>query len=106
MRCVPGLTARFRISSPYGDTLKQASTSPPLGGILRHRMLPATMWAQAIEYGCCLCLCGNGREFKYIMIPIGKDFCCLYDITDDGNFERKSIPNRIRSQESDWVSLP
>ena len=30
----------------------------------------------------------------------GEEFCRLYDITDPGNFEGKSIPNRIRSLEN------
>lgn len=32
----------------------------------------------------------------------GEEFCRLYDITDTGNFEGKSIPNRIRSSEDGW----
>jgi len=32
----------------------------------------------------------------------GAEFCCLYDITDPGNFEGKSIPNRINATESGW----
>lgn len=32
----------------------------------------------------------------------GKEFCRLYDITDTGNFEGKSIPNRIQIQEPAW----
>ena len=32
----------------------------------------------------------------------GAEFCRLYDITDSGNFEGKSIPNRIRSLENGW----
>ena len=30
------------------------------------------------------------------------EFCCLYDITDSGNFEGKSIPNRINATEDGW----
>lgn len=32
----------------------------------------------------------------------GKEFCRLYGITPGGNFEGKSIPNRIGQQESGW----
>ena len=32
----------------------------------------------------------------------GEEFCRLYDITDSGNFEGKSIPNRIHSSENGW----
>lgn len=32
----------------------------------------------------------------------GEEFCRLYDITDSGNFEGKSIPNRIHSSEDGW----
>lgn len=32
----------------------------------------------------------------------GEEFCRLYDITESGNFEGKSIPNRIRSTEGGW----
>lgn len=33
----------------------------------------------------------------------GADFCRLYDITDAGNFEGQSIPNRIAARESGWA---
>lgn len=32
----------------------------------------------------------------------GTDFCRLYDITDSGNFEGKSIPNRINAAKDGW----
>ncbi len=32
----------------------------------------------------------------------GAEFCRLYDITDSGNFEGKSIPNRIHAAEHGW----
>ncbi len=32
----------------------------------------------------------------------GAEFCHLYDITDSGNFEGKSIPNRISATEDGW----
>ena len=64
------------------------------------------------------CYCGqdadsDGVEGKYYVFTPeevktvlgeenGEEFCCLYDITDTGNFEGKSIPNRIRSSEDGW----
>lgn len=64
------------------------------------------------------CYCGQdadseGIEGKYYVFTpeevkqvLGKDdgeeFCRLYDITEKGNFEEKSIPNRIRSSEDGW----
>lgn len=33
----------------------------------------------------------------------GTEFCRLYDITESGNFEGKSIPNRINTAEEGWV---
>lgn len=32
----------------------------------------------------------------------GVEFCRLYDITDSGNFEGKSIPNRINATQDSW----
>ena len=32
----------------------------------------------------------------------GEECCRLYDITDSGNFEGKSIPNRINATKEDW----
>lgn len=32
----------------------------------------------------------------------GTEFCSLYDITDSGNFEGESIPNRINATEHGW----
>lgn len=32
----------------------------------------------------------------------GEEFCRLYDITDSGSFEGKSIPNRIHGTEDSW----
>lgn len=32
----------------------------------------------------------------------GAEFCRLYDITDSGNFEGKSIPNRINARKEGW----
>lgn len=32
----------------------------------------------------------------------GEEFCRLYDITESGNFEGKSIPNRIRASSNGW----
>lgn len=67
------------------------------------------------EGGCC---CGqdadsDGVEGKYYVFTPkevqfvlgeadGEEFCRLYDITQSGNFEGKSIPNRIRSAEDGW----
>lgn len=67
------------------------------------------------EGGCC---CGqdadsDGVEGKYYVFTPeeikavlgegdGEEFCRLYDITQSGNFEGKSIPNRIRSLENGW----
>lgn len=64
------------------------------------------------------CYCGqdadsDGVEGKYYVFTPedvktvlgeteGTEFCRLYDITDSGNFEGKSIPNRIRSSEGGW----
>ena len=64
------------------------------------------------------CYCGqdadsDGVEGKYYVFTPeevetvlgeadGAEFCRLYDITDTGNFEGKSIPNRIRSSEDGW----
>ena len=64
------------------------------------------------------CYCGqdadsDGVERKYYVFTPeevktvlgaedGDEFCRLYDITDAGNFEGKSIPNRIRSSEDGW----
>lgn len=67
------------------------------------------------EGGCC---CGqdadsDGVEGKYYVFTPeevravlgeedGAEFCRLYDITDSGNFEGKSIPNRIYTSEDGW----
>lgn len=64
------------------------------------------------------CYCGqdadsDGIEGKYYVFTPeevkvvlgeadGEEFCRLYDITDSGNFEGKSIPNRIHSSENGW----
>ena len=64
------------------------------------------------------CYCGqdadsDGVEGKYYVFTPeevksvlgaedGAEFCRLYDITDAGNFEGKSISNRIRSSEDGW----
>lgn len=64
------------------------------------------------------CYCGqdadsDGVEGKYYVFTPeevkavmgeadGAEFRRLYDITDSGNFEGKSIPNRIHSSESGW----
>lgn len=64
------------------------------------------------------CYCGQdadseGVEGKYYVFTPdevkrvlgkedGEEFCRLYDITEAGNFEGKSIPNRIRSSENGW----
>lgn len=64
------------------------------------------------------CYCGQdadseGVEGKYYVFTPdevkqvlgesdGEEFCRLYDITDDGNFEGKSIPNRIQSVADGW----
>ena len=64
------------------------------------------------------CYCGQdadseGVEGKYYVFTPdevkhalgkedGEEFCRLYDITEDGNFEGKSIPNRICSTEDGW----
>lgn len=64
------------------------------------------------------CFCGqdadsDGVEGKYYVFTPeevkqvlgdtdGNEFCRLYDITETGNFEGKSIPNRIKSTENGW----
>ncbi len=64
------------------------------------------------------CYCGqdadsDGVEGKYYVFTPeeissvlgnanGAEFCRLYDITPSGNFEGKSIPNRIRTMEDGW----
>ena len=64
------------------------------------------------------CYCGQdadseGVEGKYYVFTPdevkhvlgkedGEEFCHIYDITEEGNFEGKSIPNRIRSSEDSW----
>ena len=64
------------------------------------------------------CYCGQdadseGVEGKYYVFTPdevkhvlgkedGEEFCRIYDITEEGNFEGKSIPNRIRSSEDSW----
>ena len=64
------------------------------------------------------CFCGqdadsDGVEGKYYVFTPeevkavlgeanGAEFCRLYDITDSGNFEGKSIPNRIHTSENGW----
>ena len=64
------------------------------------------------------CYCGQdadseGIEGKYYVFTPkeilqvlgeadGREFCRLYDITDEGNFEGKSIPNRLRNEETGW----
>lgn len=64
------------------------------------------------------CYCGQdadseGVEGKYyVFIPAevkqilgdadGEEFCWLYDITEKGNFEGKSIPNRIYAKDKGW----
>lgn len=32
----------------------------------------------------------------------GEEFCRLYDITEEGNFEGRSIPNRLQSRDKGW----
>lgn len=65
------------------------------------------------------CYCGQdadseGVEGKYYLFTPeevmkilgdtdGAEFCRLYDITEKGNFEGKSIPNRIQSTEKGWT---
>lgn len=64
------------------------------------------------------CYCGQdadseGVEGKYYVFTPdevksalgdsdGREFCRLYDITDRGNFEGKSIPNRLQTGENGW----
>ena len=64
------------------------------------------------------CYCGQdadseGVEGKYYVFTPeevmqilgdadGSEFCRLYDISEMGNFEEKSIPNRIKSTEKGW----
>lgn len=64
------------------------------------------------------CYCGQdadseGVEGKYYVFTPkeilqvlgetdGREFCRLYDITDEGNFEGKSIPNHLKSDEDGW----
>ncbi len=43
------------------------------------------------------------KEIKEVLGETdGAEFCRLYDITDSGNFEGKSIPNRINAAEDGW----
>lgn len=43
------------------------------------------------------------KEVKQVLGETdGEEFCRLYDITDDGNFEGKSISNRIQSVADSW----
>ena len=43
------------------------------------------------------------EEAKAVLGEVdGDEFCRLYDITDSGNFEGKSIPNRIHTSENGW----
>lgn len=43
------------------------------------------------------------EEVKKVLAETdGTEFCRLYDITDPGNFEGKSIPNRINATEAGW----
>ncbi|MBO5667236.1 MAG: thioredoxin domain-containing protein [Firmicutes bacterium] len=65
------------------------------------------------------CYCGqdadsDGVEGKYYVFTPeeikqvlgkadGEEFCRLYDITKHGNFEGKSIPNRIQTSEDGWT---
>ena len=45
----------------------------------------------------------NPEEVKRILGETdGDEFCRLYDITEKGNFEGKSIPNRIHTADNDW----
>lgn len=44
----------------------------------------------------------NPEEVRKVLGEGGIEFCRLYDITDSGNFEGKSIPNRIHSFEDGW----
>lgn len=64
------------------------------------------------------CYCGQdadseGVEGKYYVFTPdevkqvlgkedGEEFCRIYDITEEGNFEGKSIPNRLHSSEDGW----
>ena len=64
------------------------------------------------------CYCGQDADSKgvegkyYVFTPEeilqalgetdGRAFCRLYDITDEGNFEGKSIPNRLKNDENGW----
>lgn len=43
------------------------------------------------------------EEVKKVLGDVdGEEFCCLYDITDSGNFEGKNIPNRINKTQDSW----
>ena len=64
------------------------------------------------------CYCGQdadseGVEGKYYVFTPeeilqvlgesdGREFCRMYDITEEGNFEGKSIPNRLKNDENGW----
>ena len=43
-----------------------------------------------------------GEVKKVLGETDGAKFCRLYDVTDSGNFEGKSIPNRINATEDGW----
>ena len=64
------------------------------------------------------CYCGQdadseGVEGKYYVFTPeeilrvlgesnGREFCRMYDITEEGNFEGRSIPNRLKNDENGW----
>ena len=81
-----------------------------------HRTARYILRELASEEGGCYCgqdADSDGIEGKYYVFTPeevkvvlgeadGEEFCRLYDITDSGNFEGKSIPNRIHSSENGW----
>ena len=81
-----------------------------------HRTARYLTWELISEEGGCYCgqdADSEGVEGKYYVFTPeevkavlgegdGEEFCRLYDITDSGNFEGKSIPNRIHSSENGW----
>lgn len=81
-----------------------------------HRTARYILRELASEEGGCFCgqdADSDGVEGKYYVFTPeevkvvlgeedGEEFCRLYDITDSGNFEGKSILNRIHSYENGW----
>lgn len=91
-------------------------TKKELFADIAHRTAQYILHELTSEEGGCYCgqnADSDGVEGKYyVFTPVevkqvigeadGEEFCRLYDITDTGNFEGKSIPNQIDSMENGW----